>query len=111
MQHPCLKDLQQAVVVGGQQDGGVVLLRQVAEEVEHFAGGCGIEVAGDLVGDEEGGAVEESAGEGDALAFAAAEGVGLEGARARQADGGENFLGAFLPGLPLLPPRGAENEI
>ena len=63
-------------VVGDHEDGLVELAAGVAEHLEDGVGVFGVEVAGGLVGEDDGGAVDERAGDGDALLLAAGELVG-----------------------------------
>ena len=60
-------------VVGDQEDGLAAGFVEGQEDVEDGTAGLGVEVSGGLVGEEEGGIVDEGAGDGDALAFAAGE--------------------------------------
>jgi hypothetical protein len=77
------------------------------EEFEGAGGVVGVEVAGGFVGEHEGGAVDEGAGDGGALHFAAAHLVG-EGVGARgEADKVEHFSGA---GAGVLGTVAAEEE-
>ena len=66
----------------------------VIEESHDFDAGLGIEVAGGLVGQDDGGAVDQGAGDGHALALAAGELIGLVIHALAQADVGQRFLGA-----------------
>ena len=63
-------------VVGDHEDGLVELAAGLAEHLEDGVGVFGVEVAGGLVGEDDGGAVDEGAGDGDALLFATGELVG-----------------------------------
>ena len=63
-------------VVGDHQDGLVELAAGGAEHLEDGVGVLGVEVAGGLVGEDDGGAGDEGAGDGDALLLAAGELVG-----------------------------------
>ena len=68
-------------VVGDDDDRLAVLLGQLREEIEDDAGIALVEVAGGLVGEDDGRSIGQGAGDGDALLFAArelgAEAVGL----------------------------------
>ena len=64
------------VGVVGDHDGGLALAVEFGEEVEDPVAGLPIEVAGRFVGEEEVGLVNQGAGDGDALPFAAAEFAG-----------------------------------
>ena len=57
--------------------------------------GFGVEVAGGFVGEDDGGLVDEGAGDGDALALTAGELVGLVVHAGLEADGGEGSFGAL----------------
>ena len=63
-------------VVGDHEDGLVELAAGGAEHGEDGVGVLGVEVAGGLVGEDDGGAGDEGAGDGDALLLAAGELVG-----------------------------------
>ena len=65
------------------------------EERHDLEAGFGVEVAGGLVGQDDGGAVDQRAGDGDALALAAGELVGLVVHAGFEAHVGERFLGAL----------------
>ena len=58
-------------VVGNHEDGLVELAAGLAEHLEDGVGVFGVEVAGGLVGKDDGGASDESAGDGDTLLLAA----------------------------------------
>ena len=60
-------------VVGDEEDGLAAFFVLSEEGVHDGAAGLGVEIAGGFVGEEEGGLVDEGAGDGDALAFAAGE--------------------------------------
>jgi len=49
----------------------------VVEEGHDLVAGLGVEVSGGLVGEDDGGVIDQGAGDGDALALAAGEFVGL----------------------------------
>ena len=61
------------VFVCDQDDGQPLLAVELLEHVEDLDAGARVEVAGRLVGEEEGGVVDEGAGDGDALLLAAGE--------------------------------------
>ena len=63
-------------VVGDHEDGLVELAAGLAEHLEDGVGVLGVEVAGGFVGEDDGGTVDEGAGDGDALLLAAGELVG-----------------------------------
>ena len=55
----------------GDEDDGVAFCVELIEEGHDFGAGLGVEVAGGLVGEDDGRTVDEGAGDGDALALAA----------------------------------------
>jgi len=61
------------VVVGDNDDAGLPLVRDLAEEVHDLAASDAVEGGGGLVGQHEGGLVGQGAGDGDALLLAAGE--------------------------------------
>ena len=63
-------------VVGDHEDGLVELAAGGAEHLEDGVGVFGVEVAGGLVGEDDGGAGDEGAGDGDTLLLASGELVG-----------------------------------
>ena len=65
------------------------------EEGHDLDAGFGVEVAGGLVGEDDGGAVDQGAGDGDALPLAAGELVGLVIHARFEADIGQRLLGAL----------------
>ena len=81
------------VAVGDEDKGGVGFVGELAEEVEDELTVGGIEVAGGFVGEDELGTVDEGAGDGDALLFAAGElggeGVGAVGDADAVEEGGD----------------------
>ncbi len=94
-------------VVGDHQDGLVELAAGGAEHVEDGVGVLGVEVAGGLVGEDDGGAGDEGAGDGDALLLAAGELVGavIEAAADAEQAGEvveEGVVERLLGGAPRL---------
>ena len=81
-------------VVGGYNHGHTAGLGQLAKQIEDGRAGFGIEVAGGLVRQQQGRAVGEGAGDGDALLFAAGQFVGLVEHALGEADGFEQAGGA-----------------
>ena len=63
---------------------------ELVEERHDLVAGLGVEVAGGFVGEDDGGLVDEGAGDGDALTLTAGELVGLVHHAAAEADGLEN---------------------
>ncbi len=81
-------------IVGDEDEGCTLFLIHLEEEVEDDGAVGGIEVAGGLVGHEDGGAEHEGAGEGDALLFAAGELDGVMITAVGEADVVEEGFGA-----------------
>src|SRR5271156_1351130 len=65
------------------------------EESHDFVAGFGVEVSGGFVGEDDGGLVDQGAGDGDALTLAAGELVGLVHHAGAEADGFENTFCAL----------------
>ena len=78
----------------GDEDDGVALGVEIVEEGHDLVAGLGVEVSGGLVGEDDGGVVDEGAGDGDALALAAGELVGLVHHAGAEVDALEHGLGA-----------------
>lgn len=76
-------------VVGDEDEGGAGFVVEVEEEVDDVAAVAAVEVAGGFVGKEQGGAVDEGAGEGDALLLTAGELNGVVVGAVLEADFGE----------------------
>src|ERR1051325_2868541 len=74
-------------------DEGVALFRQFIKKGHDFRAGFGIEVACRLVGQEDGGIVDQRAGDGNALALAAGKFVGFVMDAVGQPDAGERVEG------------------
>ena len=88
--------------VGDNNQRGDFLGSNLCEGVGDEGGVGGVEIAGGFVGEEEGGAAGEGAGDGGALHFAAAELVGKVGGAVGEADQIEHFLDAgagFIRGI------------
>lgn len=96
-------------IVGDEDDGDALITIQILEHLEDFLGGLGIEVAGGLIGKEDGGTIDESAGDGDALLLTTGElAWGVVHALA-EADFAEEFLAA-IAGLAIRHARGGVGE-
>ena len=80
-------------LVGDEHDG-VAFGVEVVEEGHDLVAGLGVEVSGGLVGEDDGGLVDQGAGDGDALALTAGELVGLVHHAGAEVDGFEHGLGA-----------------
>ena len=80
--------------MGDEDEGGAFDAVEVEEEVEDVRAVGGVEVAGGLVGEDDGRAQDEGAGEGDALLFAAGELDRVVVHAVGEADAGEELLGA-----------------
>ena len=87
--------------VMGDDDEGLPGLVQPSEQVEDRAAGDAVEVAGRLVGQKEGGLIDQGAGDGDALALAAGEFGGAVLEAMPEADVGEDVAGAVDGVVPL----------
>ena len=79
----------------GDDDDGVAAMVELVEERHDLVAGLGVEVAGGLVGEDDRGAIDERAGDGDALALSAGELVGLVAHAAVEVDGVQRGGGAF----------------
>ena len=85
--------------VVGDVDHGLAALGQLGQEVEDLGGGFGVEVAGRLVGDEDGRVVGQRAGDGDALLLAAGKLAGQTFGVIGQSDLGQARQRALAPAL------------
>ena len=95
------------IQVVGDHDDGLAGAVEVREEIDDAGAGGEVEVAGGLVGEEDGGVVGEGAGDGDALAFAAGELDGAVLEALAETDGAEEFFG---PAAALLAADAGESE-
>ena len=66
-----IESVEDGGVVGDEEEGGLVALAELEEDVEDSGAGFVVEVAGWFVGEEEWRGADEGAGDGDALLFAA----------------------------------------
>jgi len=66
----------------------------VVEECHDLVACFGVEVTGGLVGEDDGGVIDEGSCDGDALTLSTGELVGLMGHTGTEADGLEDCLGA-----------------
>ena len=82
------------LAVGDEQEGGARLVGQLAQEGENVGAVGGIEVAGGFVGENQVGPVDQRAGDGDALLFAAGELGGQGGGAMGEADAVEEAMDA-----------------
>ncbi len=78
----------------GHDEDGLALAVEFGEEVEDFDAGLGVEVSGRLVGEQDGGPLDECPGDGDALALTAGHLVGSVVHSIGEADAGERLGGA-----------------
>ena len=93
----------------GDDDEGLAGFIDDAEEHVHDGGtGGGVEIAGGFVGVEDAGVVDEGAGDGDALLFAAGEFGGEMVEALGEADAVEEFASAGF-GIPFADPGGEED--
>ena len=86
--------------VGDEDDGGFLLAGEPGDEFDDGGAGGGVEVARRFIGKENGGLMNEGAGEGGALKLAAGELVGSMMGPVGESDGGQQFLGT-LAGLSV----------
>src|SRR5712671_7549146 len=85
-------------LVGDHDDGHAEGVLDFAEEEEDLLAGGGVEIAGGLIGEEDGGLIYESAGEGAALLLAAGEFAGamvMAGAEADAVEGLRDAMAAL----------------
>src|SRR5436305_10909358 len=82
----------------GDQDHGVARLVELVEELHDLLGRGGVEVAGGLVGEQDGGIVDQGSGDGHTLALAAGQLVWLVGHAGAEA---HLLLGPARPLSPL----------
>src|SRR5712692_6497236 len=83
------------VVLMGDQHDGVALAVQALERRHDLVAGGAVEVAGGLVGQQDGGVVHQGASDGHALALAAGELVGLVIHAVLEIDVGQGLLGSL----------------
>jgi hypothetical protein len=95
--------------VSDEDDGGFLLAGEPGDEFNDGGAGGGVEVARRFIGEENGGLMNEAAGEGGALKLAAGELVGSMMGSVGQSDGGQQFLGT-LAGLSVDSARKKEGE-
>lgn len=91
--HEAVGHAEDAVVVGHDHDGGAIFVREFAEEGDDVGPAVFIEGGGGFVGEDEAGAVDERAADGDALALAAGEVAGFVIYAFGEAEGGEGGIG------------------
>jgi len=84
----------EGALVGDHDDGHAELRLEFAEKGEDGFAGGGIEIAGGLVGEKNLRAIDESAGDGDALLFAAGKFRGAMAEAMREANAFEGFTDA-----------------
>jgi hypothetical protein len=93
--------------VGGAHDSGAALALEGAKEGEDFLARLEVEVAGRLVGEDDGGVVDERAGAGDPLLLPPGELAGAMVEAVAQADPLEGGRGA---GVRILDANAGEDE-
>jgi len=86
----------QIVSVGHREDGHLSLIPQLAEKLENFLLGEGVEIAGGLVQKQQGRAVLEGAGESHAALLAAGQLLRKGVPSPAHAQAGEQFFGAIV---------------
>jgi hypothetical protein len=96
--NPAVGGFGHLLAVGDEDDGGFFLPGEGSEEIDDDGAGGGVEIAGGLVGEENGGAVHEGAGESGTLELAAGELVGAVMGAVGQTDGLEEAVGADFAG-------------
>ena len=82
---------EQALVVRGEDEGEAEAAIEVAHEVDELGGVARVEIGGGLVGEDERGAMDDGASDGDALALAAGEEIGAMMGAGGEADVFESF--------------------
>ena len=95
--------------MGDHHDGGAVFV-ELPEELEDAVGGFAVQVAGGLVREDDLRAVEQGAGDGDALLLAAGELMRHLMGLCRHAHVLEDFRNAGVDGVAVLQAGGAEDE-
>ena len=93
-----------ALIVGGDERRAAFAADQAQELGEDDVGGRLVEIAGGLVGEDQGGPVGERAGDGDALLLAARQFARPVGQAVGEAERTEQGFGAF-PGPAVVAPR------
>jgi hypothetical protein len=90
---------EEASIVRGEDEGEAEAAVEVVHEVDELGGVAGVEVGGRLIGEHQGGTMDDGAGDGDTLAFAAGEQVGTligAGGEADTFKSGGGALTAFV---------------
>ncbi len=85
------------VLLVGYHDNGVAPGIQGLEQLHNFVAGAGVEGAGGFVGQNDAGVVNQGAGNGHALALAAAQLVGLVQGAVGEPDAAQGLAGQFVP--------------
>ena len=90
--------LEQAGIVRGEDEGEAEAAVEIVHEVDELGGIFGVEVGGGLVGEHQGRTMNDGAGYGDALTFAAGEQIGAMAGAGGEADAfkGSGYAGAAL---------------
>lgn len=100
-------------VVGDDDEGDALFLLDLEEEVGDFAAGFAVEGTGGFVGENDTGLVDEGAGDGGALFFAAGEFAGAMVEAVAEADtfeeGGGTGAGVFFAFVPAAGEPGGED--
>ena len=86
--------------MGDDNEGLAELVAQIEEELVEFGLVLGVEGAGGLISQNDGGTVDEGAGHGDTLFFTAGEFVGFVGGTVGQSHEVEQFLCALFGTFP-----------
>ena len=83
--------LEQALVVSGEDEGKTEAAIQVAHQVDELSGVARVEIGGRFVGQDQRGAMNDGAGDGNPLALSAGEQVGTLMGAGGEADVLESF--------------------
>jgi len=81
---------EESLIVGGEDEGEAEAAVEIVHKVNQLSGIAGVQVGGGLVGEDEGGAMDDGAGDGDTLALAAGEQVGTMVGAGGEADAFES---------------------
>ena len=90
-------------------DGDGALIERL-EDLDDFVAGAAVQIAGRLVGQEDGRTVDQRAGDGDSLLFAAGKLIGMMIGAAGQADEFERLQGSFTSLAVADPSRRVEHR-
>ena len=91
-----IREFGQVLIVGDDDEGLAIIGAELVDQAVHFLGSAAVEVAGGFVGENEGGSVDEGAGYGHALLFAATEFAGFVAQAFAQAEVIQEFRGPLF---------------